>query len=247
MKQCPNCGEDFSSNYCPHCGQKELLEKITLKSIFHETLQVVLLLESPVLHTIKELSLRPGVFVRSYLEGKRKPYLPPVQFFLLAITVYLLFFNFIGEQYFTFLTHSKNVMELENMGRIGLKVQAMLDDVRRNLSIFYFLQPPIFALMFRLFFSGSSFSYAEHLAFSFYLVGAVTLLSTLIALVALFNIKLLLLRIVFLFCFYPFAIVQFYRGRGVSAYLVSLVAVVLTFFTYGLCVSFMTLIYHLAR
>lgn len=167
-----------------------LLEKITLKSILHETLQVVLLLESPVLHTIKALSIRPGIFVRSYLDGKRRPYLPPVQFFLLCITVYLLVFNIIGEQYFAFLTHSTGAINPEKVNRLGLDPQVMLDSVRRNLSIFYFFQPPIFALYFRLFFAKSSISYAEHLTFSFYLIGAGTLLSTLIAVIALINLKL---------------------------------------------------------
>lgn len=247
MKHCSNCGEEFSGIYCTHCGQKELLEKITLKSIVHETLQVVLLLESPVLRTIKALGARPGMFVRSYLAGRRKPYLAPVQFFLLSVTVYLLVFNFIGEQYFAFLTRSTGAISPENVKRMGLDPQVMLASVRTNLSIFYFFQPPVFALYFRLFFSKANISYAENLVFSFYMIGAGLLFSTLIAVIALANIKFLIVRLVFLFCFYPYAIVQFNDTRGLFAYIKGFVCVILSFLTYGISVGAITLLYYLVK
>ena len=247
MKNCPNCGEEFSAHYCSHCGQKEALERITLKSIVHETLQVVLLLESPVLHTIKALGARPGIFVRSYLDGKRKPYLAPVQFFLLCVTVYLLVFNLIGEQYFAFLTRSTGAISPENVKRLGLDPQVMLATVRTNLSIFYFVQPPVFALYFRLFFAKAKISYAENLVFSFYMIGAGLLFSTLIAVIALANIKFLIVRLIFLLCFYPYAIVQFNNTGGLFAYIKGLICVVLSFLTYGMSVGALTLLYYLVK
>ena len=136
MKTCLNCGAEFSNSYCTHCGQKEISEKITLKSIFHEILQVVFLLESPLLHTIKFVVVKPGLFVQSFLEGKRKPYMAPVQFFLLSVTLYLLVFNLIGEQYFAFITRSTNAVSPEKVSRLGLDPQTILATVRRNLDIF---------------------------------------------------------------------------------------------------------------
>jgi hypothetical protein len=138
MKTCLNCGADFSNSYCNRCGQKELLEKITLKSIFHEILQVVFLLESLLLNTIKSLIVKPGVFVQSFLEGKRKPYLAPVQFFLLSLTLYLLIFNLIGEKYFAFITHSTSAISTEKVTSLGLDPQTIFATVRRNLDILYF-------------------------------------------------------------------------------------------------------------
>jgi hypothetical protein len=247
MKRCLNCGEEFSHSYCTHCGQKELLETITLKSIVHETLQVIFLLESPVLHTIQALCMRPGIFVRSYLDGKRKPYLAPVQFFLLCVTIYLLVFNLIGEQYFAFISRSAGVGSPDNLKRFGLDPQVMLASVRTNLSIFYFVQPPVFALFFRLFFAKSKTRYAENLVFSFYMIGAGLLFSTLIAVIALANIKFLIVRLIFLLFFYPYAIVQFSKSSGLLAYVKGFVSVVLSLLTYGMSVGGITLVYYLMK
>ena len=247
MKTCLNCGADFSSNYCNHCGQKELSEKITLKIIFHEILQVVFLLESPLLHTIKFVVVKPGLFVHSFLEGKRKPYMAPVQFFLLSVTLYLLVFNLMGEQYFAFITRSTSAISPEKVSRLGLDPQTILATVRKNLDIFYFFQPPIFALFFRILFSKTKISYAENLVFSFYLVGTGLLLSTVLALIALINVKILIVRLPFLLCFFPYAVVQFHRRRGFFEYLKGFIAVILSLLSYGICTGGITLLYYLIK
>jgi hypothetical protein len=158
-----------------------------------------------------------------------------------------LVFNLIGEQYFAFITHSTNAISPEKMSRLGFDPQMILATVRRNLDLFYFFQPPIFALFFRILFAKTKINYTENLVFSFYLIGAGLLLSTVFALIALVNVKILIARLLLLLCFYPYAIVQFHNTKGFFGYLKGFIAVILSLVSYGICTGGVTLMYYIMK
>ncbi|HLO82573.1 MAG TPA: DUF3667 domain-containing protein [Chitinophagaceae bacterium] len=90
MKTCKNCGKKSDGNYCSHCGQKLALERISLHYIVHEIFHFFTHLEKGFLFTTVHLLTNPGTTAINYIEGKRKPYQPPVSYFLVWITIYLL-------------------------------------------------------------------------------------------------------------------------------------------------------------
>jgi Protein of unknown function (DUF3667) len=90
MKICKNCGKKSEGSYCSHCGQKMAVERIDLQYVLHEIFHFFTHLEKGFIFTTIRLLSDPGTTVMNYLGGKRKPYQPPVSYFLVWITIYLL-------------------------------------------------------------------------------------------------------------------------------------------------------------
>lgn len=61
--------------------------RLTIRHVLAETYRAVLALDSPVLRVMRELTLRPGKFVRRYVEGERAGVVGPVKYALLVVTL----------------------------------------------------------------------------------------------------------------------------------------------------------------
>ena len=85
---CKNCGEECKSNYCPICGQRQNI-KITLRHLLNVFLKAVEIKDG-LIYNIKVLTLNPGDAVRGYLSGKTKPFLNPITFLLITLSIYTL-------------------------------------------------------------------------------------------------------------------------------------------------------------
>ena len=90
MKTCKNCGANVNDSYCSHCGQKTAAERISFHYIWHEVVHFFTHFEKGFLFTSWGMIVRPGNVVTDFVKGKRKIYQPPVSFFLIWITLYLL-------------------------------------------------------------------------------------------------------------------------------------------------------------
>lgn len=90
---CLNCGHSFKGNFCPQCGQKVSVKKITAKFLLEETLHFFTHLEKGFLFTSWNFLIRPGISSVHYVAGKRKVYQPPVSFFLIWTGLYFLQHN----------------------------------------------------------------------------------------------------------------------------------------------------------
>ena len=90
MKHCKNCNTVLHGLYCSHCGQKANIERITLSFIWHELFHFFTHLEKGFLFTTGQMLTRPGITAKKFIDGKRKNYQPPVSYFLIWITLYIL-------------------------------------------------------------------------------------------------------------------------------------------------------------
>jgi len=150
MSRCLNCGSEFSDNFCGHCGQEEIVPRIRFKHLVAQFFKFILLIESHILITIKNLVIRPGHFVRDYLAGKRAPFCSPIQFFLLFMTVYLILFGFFGDRFISFMNTTMSIDQLTQEQMV--KIEKMQTFIKRNLNILYFMWPIGMALFLELFF-----------------------------------------------------------------------------------------------
>lgn len=106
---CKNCGNNYTDNFCNHCGEKRYEEKD--KSVPHlllEGLHFITHLEGTFFNTIITLFKRPGKFSLDYCNGIRKKYFKPLSLFLLLVILYLLFpiFNGLNIKPHEHVTHS---------------------------------------------------------------------------------------------------------------------------------------------
>ena len=86
---CKNCGADMMGEYCHVCGEKVLSD-----TDFHVSRYVggfvssLTNLDNKFYRTVKAFLGRPGQLSRHYFDGLRKPYLSPVQIFLIMTIVF---------------------------------------------------------------------------------------------------------------------------------------------------------------
>ncbi len=158
--------------FCPECGQRMNIYKVTFSETFQDLINALFSIDAPLLITLKELVIKPGVLLRNYLNGQRRKYYKPVSFFILTTVIYLIVRSLIGFDPF------RNSMIVVEEGSLDGTV---LTDARNylllNINNFLFIFVFTLAIFSKLFFF-RRYSLAEFLAISFYLLGVYTLLVT---------------------------------------------------------------------
>lgn len=92
---CKNCEKSFdvSFNYCPYCGQ-ETANNLTVGVLFSQTIRNYFSIDGRFFKSFIPLMTRPGVLARRFVNGKRRVYLHPAQFYLFSSVVFFFIFSF---------------------------------------------------------------------------------------------------------------------------------------------------------
>jgi hypothetical protein len=92
---CKNCEtpnySDF--NYCPQCSQKVNLHRISPHEVLHEAIHYFTHADKGIFQLVRDLTLKSGVVAQEYINGKRKKYFPPLNFFLLVAAIFVFISN----------------------------------------------------------------------------------------------------------------------------------------------------------
>ena len=133
MPTCLNCGTFISENFCPNCGQKKDVEKLTWHSLIEEIFHFFSHIEKGFLNTSFKLLIRPDIVIGEYLEGKRKKYFKPLSLFLIWVTIHFLVFELtrnwmhyeylrtnvsifkVGDLQTTFIVKHNNIIEIHTI------------------------------------------------------------------------------------------------------------------------------------
>ena len=86
---------EHESKFCPNCGEKSDIEKITLNSIFENALSTITNMDKGFLYNLKTLSIDPRKITIDYILGRRKGILNPISFLIISISIYLILENFL--------------------------------------------------------------------------------------------------------------------------------------------------------
>lgn len=179
MDTCRNCGTEFNDNFCPNCGEKKF-KRIVAKDVVNDFASNVLTFEGPILRTFKDLTLRPGTMVRSYLDGKRKTYARPVQYYLLGLSINLLFFFLYAEEMFKYVGEN-SMMAFDNPYMDAESADAYLEKQATMQTtfaqLFMVIQLPCYALFTWLFFLNTGRRFVEVLTGLLYQLGHLFYLS----------------------------------------------------------------------
>ncbi|MGB5700663.1 DUF3667 domain-containing protein [Muriicola sp.] len=169
---CKNCGTRSEHFYCPSCGQRLSVHKVTFSETFGDLAEAFFSVNAPLLYTVKELVISPGVLLRNYLNGQRRRYYKPVSFFLLTTFLYLIIRSIIGFDPF------RNSMIVVEEGSLeGTSLTDARNYMLLNINNFLFIFVFTLAIFTKLLFH-KRYSLAEFIAISFYVLGMYTLLVT---------------------------------------------------------------------
>ena len=99
---CPTCASTVSTRYCPSCGEHRLREReLTLRSLFGQLVQVFTNIDGRLIRSFRCLVSHPGFLTMAYLQGRRKPYVGPIQLFLTANVLFFAIESLAGGKVFT--------------------------------------------------------------------------------------------------------------------------------------------------
>lgn len=111
MTYCTICKKEYSSNYCPDCGQKKLSGKVTFKTFINDIFDNIFAFDKSLYTNIKHLILNPSKIINNYLEGYRGYNSSPGKLFVLASILIAIGFSFTNLHFFNFHIVSSNLQE----------------------------------------------------------------------------------------------------------------------------------------
>ena len=161
MPTCLNCSTFITDNFCPKCGQKKQVERLTWHSLVKETFHFFSHIEKGFIYTSYRLLIRPDKVIGEFLEGKRKKYFKPIALYLIWVAIHLLAYQLITD-----------LMHYENLRTRG-ETQAF---IVKNSKLFGLLQLPILSFFVWLIVSRPRLNFIETLVTLIYVFAAIEIL-----------------------------------------------------------------------
>jgi hypothetical protein len=190
---CISCKHEHQEKFCPNCGEKSDVKKITFTSIIENAFSTITNMDKGFLFNIKALITNPAKITNDFILGKRKGILNPISFLIISISIYLIvesFFKIPNDQLEP-IVNSEGYSKGYIYGRTTGKL------------IYIYLK---YFLIFSIFLLGNStkiifnkYNYLEHISISSFIIGLAVLLSTITYLI--FRIPILFNPILYIVIF----------------------------------------------
>lgn len=96
-KTCLNCGHMVEEQFCTHCGQENIETRQSFMGLLTHFVEDLTHYEGKFWRSMKYLIFRPGYLSRTYLDGKRITYIPPVRMYIFISFVTFLLPHFLPD------------------------------------------------------------------------------------------------------------------------------------------------------
>ena len=217
MTNCIECNEIIESNYCANCGQPASLKRINGHYLMHE-INHLLHLEKGFLYTVKELSIRPGESVKTFVSQNRLKLVKPIIFVIVTSLIYT-----IVNHYFNFEKDSINLDALKNE-----RVQKIVGWVSDNYGYANLIMGVFIAFFVKIFFNNYRYNFYEILILLYYAMGMTMLIYAFFAVFqGLTQIKTFTIASIVSIAYCIWAIGQFFDKKKVISYVVALISYLL--------------------
>ena len=215
---CLNCDHKIHGKYCSNCGQPTELPRIDIKYIIQE-IGSVLSFKRGILFTTKELLIRPGQNVKTFIHEDRNRLVKPIIFvifysFIYTILQQLLHFE---DEYVRYDDNSKDSVTM-----------AMLEWIQANYGYANILMAIFFAFWIKILFRKYSYNFFEILILLCFVFGVGMLIYSFFGVMeALTHFRLFQVGGLIGFVYTSWAIAQFFDGRKKMNYLKGFLAYIL--------------------
>ncbi|GHB76503.1 DUF3667 domain-containing protein [Persicitalea jodogahamensis] len=181
---CLNCGTHLqdSYKYCPSCSQKKDTHRIHFHDLLHDAVHYVTHADKGFLYLLRSLATSTGVVAREYVEGKRKKYFPPLNFYLIVAGLFVLTMTTLEkpptdvEKENPRISQITDPVEKQRVIRIYERKAVAMHFTAQYSNLLAFIAIPIIALIYWLFYMKASYNYIEHLIAGMYMNGFTNLL-----------------------------------------------------------------------
>lgn len=189
---CPSCGADLFGRYCVECGERGTERTdLTVRAFLKDALYEISNADSRIWRSVRSLVLQPGHLSEEYLAGRRRPWLSPLQLFLICNVTFFILLEFLPLHVFTtrlsdhLFAHPYSTWVLGMEARPGVSFRALVQDqdaFRAYATTFnavtvgpakslIFLMIPGVALLLHVMHARCRRYFVEHVVFATHLVG----------------------------------------------------------------------------
>ena len=191
--ECKNCLNQLASNqkFCPECGGKVVVQRITFKTIFEEFLDKFFNIDNKFYQTFLTLLKQPQEVISGYLEGKRVRYFNPVSYFAFALTLSGLYFYLVQKGFIDYgqlMNASAASYDNEMQKELALKINSYIVEYSN-------------AFTKVLFSKYKDYNWAEHFIINIYLYSEAAIISTVVLLLSAFNTEIIVVINMLMFFF----------------------------------------------
>lgn len=227
MKNCRNCNSTINDKFCGNCGQPVQLKRIDGHFVRHEIAHV-LHLDKGIFYTVKELLIRPGTTVRTFISEDRNRLVKPILFLIICSLVYSL----------TSHAFHADKMEIKEVRAIPV-LHSILDWIDHHYGYANLIMGIFIAVWLRLFFRKAGYNFFEILILLCFVMGASMLLFTVVLIIGkLAHVNLGFALYIPVYIYTIWAIGQFFGPKKISSYLKVLAA-----YTVGMIIVYALLIF----
>lgn len=126
--RCLNCGTILTDAFCPHCGQKASVGRLTIKTAVIDNACNALRMDKTVLPTAFCLLTRPWVVIRDYIHGRRIGYTQPMKFIVIMCFINILVQVFLPDVNYSPIANATPDAGLSAWQHIWAGIQGFLRD-----------------------------------------------------------------------------------------------------------------------
>jgi len=217
---CIQCNTESTGKFCPECGQKQDVPRLTLKTFFEDFFNRIYGLDGAVPNTIIGLWKHPGKVAQEYIDGIRGKYVGPVGYYFLMFTLFFILiavFEVDMNKYTGVKELNDTITQTtgEELNEEKLKFQKTIQQtVFKNLQYLTILFFPIFALWAKVFYKKSNYNILESIVFLFF-VNAQMLFFNMVGIIIFILVgePYKLIINIFGITFFAWAASQFYIGK----------------------------------
>lgn len=237
---CANCEQEIIEGqvFCPQCGQKTHLHRLGWHDVTHDAIHYFTHADKGIFHLLVYLATKTGTVAKEYIQGKRKKYFPPFNFFLIVAAIYVFIFTLNATPAGTNdvlkehpeLNHIKDLKKRENAVHIYERSSKAMRFMNKHSNSVAMLALPLIAALFWKFYKKAGYNYIEHLVANMYMSGFTLLCQVLffvpIAIVFKINSNYILIaffifQLIYFSTFYYFFINHPTKAGRIKAFLVS--------------------------
>lgn len=177
---CLNCGTHLqeSFTYCPQCSQKKDVHRISFHDLLHDAIHYVTHADKGFLYLLRSLATSTGTVAREFVEGKRKKYFPPLNFYLIVAGIFVLTMTTLEEKSspdvlidHPELNQIKDPAEKQRVVRIYERRAEAIHFTNQYSNILAFIAVPLIAFIYWLMYRKGRYNYVEHLIAGMYMNG----------------------------------------------------------------------------
>ncbi|RZJ68531.1 MAG: DUF3667 domain-containing protein [Flavobacterium sp.] len=186
---CRNCETTLVAEYefCPGCGQKADLHRLGLHELVHDGIHYFTHADKGLFQLVRDLVAKRGIVAKEYIEGKRRKYFPPLNFFLIIAAIFVFTATFKQSQLpiDVYEKHPELRDETDPATKTRLeKIYTRAEKANRFTNSYSNLIAmaalPLSAFIYFLFYKKAKYNYIEHVVAGMYLLGFCLLIYALI-------------------------------------------------------------------